>query len=287
MNSNGEPSQTALTAAAARAAHLIVDDEPLIFRDTLAYELLGDAAETLVHYHRANGAHPVLASARAAVVTRARYTEDRLEEGVGRGVGQYVILGAGLDSFALRSPLAQRVQIFEVDHPATQEWKRARFDKAGIAIPPTLTFVPADFESRSPADALVAAGFDPTRPALVAWLGVVMYLTRDAVDGTLAMIAGFAPGTEIVLDYMLPEELRDARGQSYVEQVMPFAAERGEAWLSFFGPEEMASLLGAHGFEVIEHAGQRESVDQSLWRRPDALAPSRLSVLTHARLTAR
>ncbi len=131
MIANGQPSLTALTAAAARAAHLIVDSEPVIFADTLAQALLADRAEELISYHRAHGAHPVLAGARAQVTCRSRYAEDRLADAVGRGIGQYVLLGAGLDSFACRSPLAERVRVFEVDHPATQEYKRRAWETTG------------------------------------------------------------------------------------------------------------------------------------------------------------
>jgi O-methyltransferase involved in polyketide biosynthesis len=130
---HGEPSRTALTAAAARAAHLIVDDEPVIFADTLAQALLGERAEELISYHRAHGTHPVLAGARAQVICRSRYAEDRLAEAIGRGTRQYVLLGAGLDSFAYRSPLARQVRVFEVDHPATQEYKRRAWAQARAA----------------------------------------------------------------------------------------------------------------------------------------------------------
>src|SRR4051794_24645362 len=121
---NGRPSRTALTAAAARAAHLIVDSPPLIFADTVAYELLGEQAEEFIGYHRTRGEHPILSAVRATATVRSRYTEDRLAEAVARGVTQYVILGAGLDSYAYRSDPAGPVRVFEVDHPATQRWKR-------------------------------------------------------------------------------------------------------------------------------------------------------------------
>src|SRR5208282_4281613 len=137
---NGQPSLTAFTAAAARAAHLIVDDDPPIFADTLAEAMLGERAGELIGFHRAHGTHPVLAGARAQVTCRSRYTEDSVAHGVRRGIGQYVILGAGLDSFARRSPLARHVRVFEIDHPATGEWKRqVQPDPAGV------TFVPVDF----------------------------------------------------------------------------------------------------------------------------------------------
>jgi methyltransferase (TIGR00027 family) len=130
VEKDDEPSQTALTAAAARAAHLVVDGSPKIFTDSLAAALLLDRADELLAYHRTHGGHPVLSGARTQVVTRSRYTEDRLAESVQRGAGQYVILGAGLDSFAYRSALAARVRVFEVDHPATQAWKRWAVSRA-------------------------------------------------------------------------------------------------------------------------------------------------------------
>ncbi len=275
-----------MTAAAARAAHLIVDREPRIFPDTLACRLLGAKAEELLGYHRVHGNHPVLAGARAATVTRSRYTEDRLAEAVGRGVTQYVVLGAGLDSYAYRADPMSGIRVFEVDHPATQQWKRGLLAEAGIVPPDIVTFVPVDFESESPADALARHGFDLARPAFVGWLGVVMYLTREALGRTLDVISGLAPGTEIVLDYMLPEGLRDEAGQGYVDAVMPVAAEGGEPWLGFYTPDEMSALLEEHGLRVVEQVGQRESVDAALWERTDALRPHVLSVLAHARVPA-
>jgi methyltransferase (TIGR00027 family) len=277
-----QPSQTALTAAAARAAHLIVDDAPLIFSDTLAYTLLGDRAEEFIGFHRARGEHPILAGARAAVVIRSRYTEDRLAAAVRDGITQYVILGAGLDSFGYRSALAERVRVFEVDHPATQRWKRHSLAEAGITTPETLTFVPVDLEAESPTDHLLRGGFDRSRPALVSWLGVTMYLTREAIDDTLAMVGGLAPGTEIVTDYFVPPDLRDAAGQTYAEGVGAAAAERGEPWLSAFSPQEMSALLDKHGFGPVEQVGQRDAVDPALWKRTDSLHPIGLSMLAHA-----
>jgi methyltransferase (TIGR00027 family) len=277
-------SQTALTAAACRAAHLIVDRAPYIFADTLAYHLLGAQAETFVRYHRERGDHPILCAARAAAVTRSRFTEDRLAAAAARGVDQYVILGAGLDSFAYRSPLARTVRVFEVDHPDTQDWKR------GLTRPPapeTLTFVPVDFERDVTAEKLFEHGFDATRPAFVSWLGVTMYLTAEAIDQTLATIGGWAPGTEVVLDSMLPEDLRDAAGQAYVDGVRPVAAAGGEPWRSYFRPAELTDRLQRHGLAGVSHVAQHEVAGGSIWaERSDALRPSSLSVLTHAVVAA-
>ena len=204
-----------------------------------------------------------------------------------RGVIQYVILGAGLDTFAWRSDLAGRVRVFEVDHPATQRWKRRLLADAGLGVPDTVTFVPVDFENEEPLGGLRRNGFEADRPAFVGWLGVAMYLTREAVGETLSAIAGFAPGSEIVIDYMLPGRLRDTAGQAYVDAVMPVAAERGEPWLSFFAPEEMSALLDEHGFEMIAQRTQRDAIDPALWQRSGALQPSGLSMLAHARVRDR
>ncbi|RCG30189.1 SAM-dependent methyltransferase [Sphaerisporangium album] len=284
MRNNGEVSRTALTAAAARAAHLMVDDQPTIFADTPAYALLGDHAEELTAYHKVHGAHPILAAARATATTRSRYTEDRLAEAVRRGVGQYVILGAGLDSYAYRAGEDGPVRVFEVDHPATGQWKRDALAKAGIGVPGTVAFVAVDFENDSPADRLVQEGFDPSAPAVVSWLGVTMYLARETIGRTLAMVGGFASGSELVIDSMLPEGLRDEEAQAYVDAVLPVVAESGEPWLTFLGPGDMSAILREHGLEVLAHAHEREAIDAALWNRTDALRPSSLSLLTHARV---
>jgi len=273
-------------AAAARAAHLIVDHEPLIFADPLAADLLGERADELISYHRLHGSHLVLASARAQVTCRSRYAEQAVADALGRGIAQYVILGAGLDTFAYRSAIAGRVAVFEVDQPATQEWKRQRLADAGLAAPPGARFVPVDLETDPLPSRLVDAGFDPASPAVVSWLGVTMYLGQDAIGAVLREIGQFAPGTELILDYMLPADLRDDIGNSYVEQVAPAAAERGEPWLSFFSPRQMTTLLNGHGFAEVRHIAQQDVGTEAMWRRTDALRPASLSKLAHARLSA-
>ena len=295
------PSQTALMAAAARAAHLIVNREPVIFADHLAALLLGEQAEELIGYHRLHGTHLVLSSARAQAVCRSRFTEDHLAAGVRDGVSQYVILGAGLDSFAYRSqpaagelaagePAAGEpagpglIRVFEVDHPASQQWKRRHLAAAGIPVPDQVSFVPMDFERDPLAGCLGQAGFDPDRPALVSWLGVTMYLTRAAISQTLAEIGTFAPGTQLITDYMLPAALRDETGNTYAGLVAPRAAEGGEPWLTFLAPGDMSALLQTHGFGGVDHVRQRDSVPATLWKRTDSLRPAALSVLARATL---
>jgi O-methyltransferase involved in polyketide biosynthesis len=323
---NGQPSLTALTAAAARAAHLIVDNEPVIFADTLAQAMLGERAEELISYHRAHGTHPVLAGARAQVTCRSRYAEDRLADAIGRGIGQYVLLGAGLDSFAYRSPLAGRVRVFEVDHPATQEYKRRVREVAGLAgaaggeggdgaaggeggdgtaggeggdgtagreggdrtagreggTGGGVRFVAVDFGRDSLGEALRRAGFDAGQPALVSWLGMTMYLDESAIDATVAVLGGFAPGSEVVVDYMLPAGMRDAAGRMYADLVGQAAAEWGEPWRSVFAPGAMAALLARHGFGPTRDVGQRDMIPATAWDRSDALRPAELSRIAHA-----
>jgi methyltransferase (TIGR00027 family) len=294
MIAHGQPSLTALTAAAARAAHLIVDNEPVIFADTLAQAMLGERAEELISYHRAHGTHPVLAGARAQVTCRSRYAEDRLADAIKRGIGQYVLLGALLDSFAYRSPLAGRVRVFEVDHPATQAYKRRVRGTAGGdgtagggdgtagGVAGGVRFVAVDFGRDSLGEALGRAGFDAGQPALVSWLGVTMYLEESAIEATVAVLGGLAPGSEVVVDYMLPAGMRDAAGQMYADLVGQAAAEWGEPWRSVFAPAAMAALLARHGFGPGRDVGQRDMIPEAAWDRSDALRPAELSRIAHA-----
>ncbi|MFY9934103.1 MAG: SAM-dependent methyltransferase [Streptosporangiaceae bacterium] len=279
MHINQQPSFTALTAAAARAAHLIVDREPVIFADTMAEVMLGERAEELIGFHRHYRMHPVLAGARAQVTCRSRYTEDRLAEAVGRGVTQYVILGAGLDTFAGRSELAAQVGVFEIDHPATQEYKQRIMTATG-----NVSFIPVDFGRDSLREGLDRAGFDFGAPAFAAWLGVTMYLEASAIERTLAVLGGFAPGSEIVVDYMLPAGLRDAAGEDYAAQVGQACAERGEPWISLFSPGDMAALLARHGFGPVRDVRQQDMIPAASWQRDDALRPAELSRIALARI---
>jgi O-methyltransferase involved in polyketide biosynthesis len=301
-----QASWTALTAAAARAAHLTVDDEPRIFADPLAARLLGDRAEELISYHTAHGTHPVLSGARVQVACRSRYTEDALARAAARGVTQYVILGAGLDSFAYRAGAHQagahqpgahqpgahqpgayregppaRVRVFEVDHPASQQAKRSALAAARIAVPGDVAYVPADLAAGSLRESLAGAGFDAAAPALFSWLGVTMYLTADAVAATMAAVAGCAPGSELIADYLLPEGERDEAGALYGELVAQASAERGEPWLSFFTPAQAAALGREAGFSAVRSVRQRDTVPAHLWQRADSLRPAELAVLFH------
>ncbi len=280
-------SQTARTAAAARAAHLIVDQPPVIFSDTLAMALLGDEADEYVAYHREHGSHVVLAGARGQVVCRSRLAEDSLAAAIGRGIRQYVILGAGLDSFAYRSALSRSVRVFEVDHQATQHWKRRQLAAAKITVPADVTFVAADFETGSLAADLIRSGLDPVVPAFVSWLGVTMYLTTQAIGRTFAELTQLAPESEVIADYMLPAGMRDEAGNTYVELVGPLTAERGEPWLTFMSPKDMSDLLARHGLRPLRHVAQADVGDATTWQRSDSLRPIELSLIAHATVGSR
>ena len=189
-------------------------------------------------------------------------------------------------SFAYRSPLSGQVRVFEVDHPATQDDKLGRLSAAGIRVPANVVFVPADFEDGpaggSLAKRLARGGFDRTRPAFVSWLGVTMYLTEEAIGRTFAEVSGFAPGSHLVVDYMLPAHLRDEAGSTYVELVAPVAAERGEPWLTFASPAQMSAMLAKHGLTPLRHVSQRDLAAAAIWERTDSLRPVDLSVIAHA-----
>jgi methyltransferase (TIGR00027 family) len=274
-------SQSALTAAAARAAHFIVDQQPWIFVDTLAEPLLGSMAPELLAYHHRHGDHLVLAGARAQVVVRSHVTERVLRSAQARGTTQYVILGAGLDSYAYRET-APGTTVFEVDHPLSQQDKRDRVAAAGLQPRTPVAYVPVDLETEPLLPALIAAGFAADRPALVSWLGVSMYLSGSAVGATLAELAKLPAGTEVVFDYMLGESDRDEAGQAYVDMVAPHNDERGEPWLSFFGPDAMTELLRDAGFGDVRHYRQSDAVPPRFWARSDSLRPARLSMIAHA-----
>ena len=236
----GQPSRTAYSAARYRAAHQVLE-RGRIFTDPLAVRILGaDEAELLADAPRR--------AMRVFIAARTRFAEDALAAAVRRGVGQAVVLGAGLDTFAYRNPHPE-LRVFEVDHPDTQVWKRNRLAHAGIAVPHDVTYLGVDFEAESLADRLALDG-----PAFFLWLGVVPYLTRAGFDETLRFVAG-RDGNEVVFDYAQSPELmspaRRAARQARAERV----AGMGEPWLTYFEPAEIGAELAGLGFTEIEDLG--------------------------------
>ena len=174
-----------------------------------------------------------------------------------------------------------RVRVFEVDHPASQQAKRSALAAAGIAVPGNVAYVPADLAVDSLREGLAGAGFDAAAPALFGWLGVTMYLAADAVAATMAAVAGCAPGSELIADYLLPEGERDEAGALYGKLVAQASAERGEPWRSFFTPAQVAALAREAGLSAVRSVRQRDTVPAHLWQRADSLRPADLAVLFH------
>ena len=247
----GEPSSTARGAALYRAIHQTLEGG-FIFSDPFAIRILDD--ETRAGLDE-SAADPSNRPMRLFIAARSRFSEEALAACVARGTRQVVVLGAGLDTFALRNPHAGfGVRVFEVDYPATQGWKRERLKQAGLAIPASLTFAPVDFERQSLAEGLQAAGFHADRPAFFQWLGVTPYLTREAIAATLDFIAG-VPDSEVVFDYGEPFANYAAGHRERIMARAASAASRGEPWLSQFDPDEISRLLREKGFASIEDLG--------------------------------
>ncbi|PXX54076.1 methyltransferase (TIGR00027 family) [Nocardia tenerifensis] len=257
---NDGPSRTALVTAYARAYHQIADRPP-IFIDPLAAPMLGVTTDDLNELGTRTSDQPGNAvrdpARRLFFAARSRFAEDCVAAAVESGVRQVVILGAGLDTFAYRNPHPD-LRVYEVDHPATQAWKRQRLAEAGIDHPETLTFVPVDFETDTLAAGLESAGFDRSDAAVFVWLGVVFYLTRDAARATLEYIAGQARPATVVFDYLRPGDTDEERAH------MRARAERlaaiGEPVFSYFAPDEIAGHLRSLGFTDIEDHSAPELV---------------------------
>jgi methyltransferase (TIGR00027 family) len=277
----GRPSTTATIAAMIRAAHLLWDDAPKIFQDPLALGLSGvESPDALQATLRARQREPYNY---AGVLVRQRYAEDALAIAITRGVGQYVILGAGLDSFAYRRPdLATILRIFEVDHPATQQWKRARLEALSVDLPSHLTFIPLDFEQHTLAAALPAGGHRPELPTFFSWLGVTHYLTDEAVFTILRYVASLAPGSEIVFQYFLPETLFDDENRRLLALWKERRASVGEPVLSQFEPATLATRMQECGFTQIWDVGPEELDARYFAGRTDGLRASPHSHLMKA-----
>jgi methyltransferase (TIGR00027 family) len=248
----GQPSRTAFAAAAHRAAHQLLEGGR-VFADPLAMALLGAPASDLT----GEGAQqPAARGMRLFIAARSCFAEESLAAAVARGVRQYVVLGAGLDTFAHRNPFAdQGLRVFEVDYPATQAWKQRRLADAGLAPPASLIFAPVDFERQTLTEGLAVAGFDAAAPAFFSWLGVVVYLTRAAVLETLGFIAR-QPGREVVFDYGEPvSAFPEGHLRSLQITRARRAARLGEPWITRFDPSELAAMLRQLGFNELEDLG--------------------------------
>ena len=273
-----EPSRTALMVARQRAAHQVLD-HGAILDDPFAMKILGEDEKEVLQF--ANG-HPLASIGRLITTARSRIAEDALSGAVERGVRQIVILGAGLDTFALRNPHgAREVRIYEVDHPATQTWKLERLAEAQIALPPWLTLVPVEFERDDVGEKLAAAGFQQNLPSFFNWLGVVPYLTEEAIGRTLDSM-GSIPNSEVVFDYLEPPEAFSEELRQIEKERTEQLKKMGERSLSRFEPGAMAALLRSHGFCAIEDI-DFEEIASRFGRAVQGLAPGHAGVhVVHA-----
>jgi methyltransferase (TIGR00027 family) len=275
----GEPSRTALIIARQRAAHQVLDHGSILY-DPFAMKILREDEKDV---HQFANAPPVASIGRLFTAARSRIAEDALSRAVERGTRQIVILGAGLDTFALRNPHgARQIRIYEVDHPATQAWKLERLAEAQIALPPWLILTPVDFEPDDVGKKLVAAGFQPDSPAFFTWLGVVPYLTQDAIGRTLDYMSSIQ-NSEVVFDYLEPpeafsEELRQLENER-AEQLKKL----DERLVSRFEPAGIAAILRSRGFCAIEDINFQQIVSR-FGHAIQGLAPGHAGVhVVHAK----
>jgi len=267
------PDHTAVRTALWRAIHVQVDRPPHVLTDEIGLQLVAPDDG----WRARPDMDPAGTSGfRAAIVARARFIEDLISEQARHSVAQYVVLGAGLDTFAQRRPeIASRLRVFEIDQPGTQDWKRRRLIELGYTIPDWLRFVPVDFEtSVNWWEQLCAAGFDPSRPAVVASTGVTMYLTKEATAATLRQLAGLAPASTLAMTFLLPTELLDPGDRSGRQTAEKGARASGTPFISFYNPQEMLGLAREAGIKDAQHVSGTVLAERYFANRTDGLCPS-------------
>ncbi|HLI11194.1 MAG TPA: class I SAM-dependent methyltransferase [Alphaproteobacteria bacterium] len=266
------PDSTAVRVALWRALHVEIDSPPHVLDDEVGLKLAAPDED----WRRRGDMDPQFTRPfRAAIVARARFIEDLVAEQAGRGLTQYVILGAGLDSFAQRRrEIASRLRVFEVDRPGPQAWKQQRLIALGFGIPDWLRFVPVDFETgESWRDGLVSAGFDDRKPAIVVSTGVSMYLTKAANAAALREVAALAPGSTLAMTFLLPLELADPEIRPALEMAEKGARASGTPFLSFFTPSEIMALARDAGFKEARHVSAADLTRRYFAGRSDGLRP--------------
>jgi methyltransferase (TIGR00027 family) len=274
----GKASRTALRVAIRRAAHQLVDKPP-IMHDPIAARLIGQGTERDLE----RAMHSVARDFRCLMAARSRYAEDRLAESFADGVRQYIVLGAGLDTFAYRNPFSG-LHVFEVDFPATQEWKRSVLAEAGVPVPANLTFVPLDFEHQTLPDGLRAAGADMGSPAFFSWLGVVPYLTLDAFRATLSVIAHFPAHSAVTFDYTFPPHTLSPARQAVFNTLAGRVAADGEPLQLFFTPDQIEAEFHRASFHRSEQVDSEGLNRRYFQDRADGLklSSNRLGMLATA-----
>lgn len=266
------PDSTAARVALWRALHVEADAPPYVLEDRIGLQLLAPQED----WRKRGDMDPQFTRAfRASIVARARFIEDLVVEEAGLGLTQYVILGAGLDSFAQRRPeVASRLNVFEVDQPGPQAWKRQRLIELGFGVPDWLHFVPVDFEAGEAwRDRLVKAGFDDTKPAVVVSTGVSMYLSKEANAAALREIASLAPGSTFAMTFLLPLEMADPEVRPGLEMAEKGARASGTPFVSFFTPPEILTLAHETGFSEARHVSAADLTQRYFAHRTDGLRP--------------
>ena len=278
-------SVTAQRVAIQRAAHQLLDD-PKVFDDPVALRIIGkESAAALQADPSQFEATPLSPYLRAFVAARSRYAEDELAFGVRRGVSQYVILGAGLDTFAYRNAYPKGVlHVFEVDYPSTQTWKRSRLEEVGITLRGDLTFAPVDFETQTLEEGLRSAGYNPGKCTFFSWLGVTEYLTSEVVMATLRFIASAPAASGVVFDYMISPSLLTPAQRSRFDALARRVASAGEPWQSFFDPGLLTRDLRAMGFRYVEDKGPEDINAKFFKNRKDGLRVGSLSHVMNAQV---
>jgi len=266
------PDSSAVRVALWRALHVEVDAPPPVLEDTIGLKL---AAPDDDWRHRPDMDPQGTRLFRASIVARARFIEDLVDEQSRRGVAQYVLLGAGLDTFVQRRPeIASRLGVFEIDQPGTQAWKRQRLVELGYDIPQGLKLVPVDFEAGEAwGQKLAAAGFDSGRPAVLTSTGVSMYLTRQAIMAMLREVAALAPGSTFAMSFLLPLEMAEPAVRPGMEMAAKGARASGMPFISFFMPEEIMAMALEAGFREARHVSAAELAERYFKGRPDGLRP--------------
>jgi methyltransferase (TIGR00027 family) len=278
-----QPSLTAYRVALSRAAHQMLD-RPRVLEDPVALAIVGERGVEEIRAAPLRFELRLARYLRAFLVARSRVAEEALAEAVHRGVRQYVVLGAGLETFAYRNPYpASHLRVFEVDHPATQAWKRRQLAAARLALPQSLTFVSVDLESEALPERLASAGFRADEPAFFSWLGVTMYLTRAAALGTLGYVGGLPSGSGIVFDYAVPPATLTLIRRVVVAALMRRVAAAGEPWRTFFEPRELSHELSSRGFRQLDDYGPEQLNARFFSDRADGLRVGGLGRVMSAR----
>lgn len=267
------PESSAARVALWRAMHVLVDAPPHVIEDEIGLQLLDPDPD----WRSRGDMDPVgTLGFRAAIVARARFIEDLVVEQSGHGVAQYILLGAGLDTFAQRRPeIASRMRVFEVDRPGAQAWKRRRLLDIGYGVPEWLRLVPVDFEAEGDWwQQLIEAGFDASRPAVVASTGVTMYLSEEATAATLRQLASLAPGSTAAMTFLIPPDLLDARDRAGLQTSKDGAQSSGTPFVSFYRPERMLAMARDAGFAHMQHVSGTALKEHYFSDRVDGLRPS-------------